>query len=282
MQPSEFKTLLSYIQQCNTAQLHKDFLPFRACNQIVGWVRPDFMKSLYHYGVYKADDHINTLPDTLTLQILGEKLIQDKIIQTMDELFDVYPSPHAKPIGQIDRAVLPSLGIIGTGVHLNGLVKKDNETHLWIAKRSPHKRLDPNKLDHIVAGGIPAGYTHQTALAKEAEEEANIPAELISKAEYTSIVTYSMLRPEGLRRDVLYCYDIWLPEKFQPTPIDGEAIGFELMKITDVYQRVCETNDFKFNINLVLIDLFLRLGIISSKSANAQMLKVGLKGKLFP
>lgn len=282
MQPVEFKTLLKYIENCNTAHLHKDFLPFRACDQIIGWVRPDFMNILYNYGVFKAEDQIDTLPKDITLETLGEKLIQDKLIQTMNELFDVYPSPYAKPIGQIDRAVLPSLGIIGTGVHLNGLVKDGDDTYLWVGTRSPHKRLDPGKLDHIVAGGIPAGYTHQTALAKEAEEEANLPSKLISKAEYSSMVTYSMMRPEGLRRDVLYCYDLWLPQDFKPSPNDGEVVSFELMNIKDVYRRVCDTNDFKFNINLVLIDLFLRLGIISSKSANAQTLKVGLRGKLFP
>lgn len=282
MQPVEFKKLLEYIEHCNTAHLHKDFLPFRACDQIIGWVRPDFMNILYNYGVFKAEDQIDTLPTDMTLEALGEKLIQDKLIQTMNELFDVYPSPYAKPIGQIDRAVLPPLGIIGTGVHLNGLVKNGDDTYLWVGTRSPHKRLDPGKLDHIVAGGIPAGYTHQTALAKEAEEEANLPSELISKAEYSSMVTYSMMRPEGLRRDVLYCYDLWLPQDFKPSPNDGEVVSFELMNIKDVYRRVCDTNDFKFNINLVLIDLFLRLGIISSKSANAQTLKVGLRGKLFP
>lgn len=282
MQPVEFKTLLEYIENCNTAHLHKDFLPFRACDQIIGWVRPDFMNILYDYGVFKAEDQIDTLPSNITLETLGKKLIQDKLIQTMNELFDVYPSPYAKPIGQIDRAVLPSLGIIGTGVHLNGLVKDGDDTYLWVGTRSPHKRLDPGKLDHIVAGGIPAGYTHQTALAKEAEEEANLPSELISKAEYSSMVTYSMIRPEGLRRDVLYCYDLWLPKDFKPSPNDGEVVSFELMNIKDIYRRVCDTNDFKFNINLVLIDLFLRLGIISSKSANAQTLKVGLRGKLFP
>lgn len=282
MQPIEFKKLLEHIEHCNTAHLHKDFLPFRACDQIIGWVRPDFMNILYDYAVFKAEDQIDTLPSDITLETLGEKLIQDKLIQTMNELFDVYPSPYAKPIGQIDRAVLPSLGIIGTGVHLNGLVKDGDDTYLWVGTRSPHKRLDPGKLDHIVAGGIPAGYTHQTALAKEADEEANLPLELISKAEYSSMVTYSMIRPEGLRRDVLYCYDLWLPQDFKPSPNDGEVVGFELMNIKDVYRRVCDTNDFKFNINLVLIDLFLRLGIISSKSANAQTLKVGLRGKLFP
>lgn len=282
MQPSEFKVLFNYIENCNTANLQQDFLPFRACDQIIGWVKPEFMQTLYHYGVFKDDDQIDTLPSTISLESLGEKLIQDKIIQTMNELFDVYPSPHAKPVGQIDRAVLPPLGIIGTGVHLNGLVKDGKDIYLWVGKRSPHKRLDPGKLDHIVAGGIPAGYTHQTALAKEAEEEANLQQELINQAQYTSMVTYSMIRPEGLRRDVLYCYDLWLPQDFKPVPNDGEVVGFELMKIEDVYRRVCDTNDFKFNINLVLIDLFLRLGIISSRSSDAQTLKVGLRGKLFP
>ncbi|CAI3930523.1 NUDIX hydrolase family protein [Commensalibacter papalotli (ex Botero et al. 2024)] len=282
MQATDFKTLLNYIEKCNTAHLHKDFLPFRANDQIIGWVKPEFINTLYQYGIFKADDQINTLPPTISLESLGQKIIQDKLVQTMNELFDVYPSPHAKPIGQIDRAVLPPLGFIGTGVHLNGLLKDGDNIYLWVAKRSPHKRLDPGKLDHIVAGGIPAGHTHQSALAKEAEEEANIPHQLIIQAQYTSMVTYSMIRPEGLRRDVLYCYDLWLPQDFIPTPNDGEVVGFELMKIEDVYRRVCDTNDFKFNINLVLIDLFLRLGVISAKSANAQILKIGLRGKLFP
>lgn len=282
MQLTEFKTLLNYIENCNTANLQQDFLPFRACGQIIGWVKPEFMKTLYHYGVFKAEDYIDTLPSDISLESLGEQLIQDKVIQTMNELFDVYPSPYAKPVGKIDRAVLPPLGIIGTGVHLNGLVKDGNDVYLWVGKRSPHKRLDPGKLDHIVAGGIPAGYTHQTALAKEAEEEANLQQKFIIQAQYVSMLTYSMIRPEGLRRDVLYCYDLWLPQDFKPTPNDGEVVGFELMKIEDVYRRVCDTNDFKFNINMVLIDLFLRLGIISSRSQNAQILKTGLRGKLFP
>ncbi|MDI2090407.1 NUDIX hydrolase [Commensalibacter oyaizuii] len=282
MQPSEFKNLLQHIQHCNTANLGQDFLPLQAHKQIIGWVRPDFMQTLYQYGVVQNQDKIDIVPPDISLEELGQRLIADQHTKTMNELFDIYPTPYAKPVGQIDRSVLPLLGMIGTGVHLNGLVKKGNDVYLWVGHRSPHKRLDPGKLDHIVAGGIPAGHTHQTALAKEAEEEANIPQDLIAQAEYTSMVTYSMIRPEGLRRDVLYCYDLWLPQDFKPTPNDGEVAGFELMKIEDAYQRVCTTNDFKFNINLVLIDLFLRLGIISKKTANAQILKTGLRGKLFP
>ena len=68
-----------------------------------------------------------------------------------------------------------------------------------------------------------------------------------------------MERPEGLRRDLLHCYDLVLPEDFVPHPQDGEVSGFELWPIEQVLERVRDTEEFKFNVNLVLIDLFLRL-----------------------
>ena len=43
------------------------------------------------------------------------------------------------------------------GVHVNGLVQSQNGPLLWVARRSTAKLLDPGKLDHIVAGGTPAG-----------------------------------------------------------------------------------------------------------------------------
>lgn len=282
MQSTEFKRLFDHIKYCNTASLQKDFLPFRAHKQIVGWVKPSFLMQLQSYGVIIETDGIYSVPASLSLQELGDQLIENKVVQSMQELFDVYPSPYAKPIGQIDRSIIPNLGFIGTGVHLNGLVKDKEDIYLWVAKRSANKRLDPGKLDHIVAGGIPSGLQHHQALIKEANEEASIPLNIIKKAEYKTMITYSMLRPEGLRRDVLYCYDLWLPKTFKPIPNDGEVESFQLMNLKEVYQRVCNTNDFKFNVNLVLIDLFFRMGIISNRTANAHLLKTGLRGKLFP
>ena len=65
-----------------------------------------------------------------------------------------------------------------------------------------------------------------------------------------------MERPEGLRRDLLHCYDLDLPEDFVPRAADGEVESFELWPIARVLQTVRDTDDFKFNVNLVLIDLF--------------------------
>ncbi len=67
-----------------------------------------------------------------------------------------------------------------------------------------------------------------------------------------------MERPEGLRRDRLHCYDLTVPEDFTPRAADGEVESFELWPIERALATVRQTDDFKFNVNLVLIDLFLR------------------------
>ncbi|MEJ1977385.1 MAG: hypothetical protein WDN49_16055 [Acetobacteraceae bacterium] len=79
---------------------------------------------------------------------------------------------------------------------------------------------------------------------------------------HRGVIHYAMEREEGLRRDMLHCYDVMLPESFTPRPVDGEVDGFELWPIARVVDTVRRTDDFKFNVNLVLIDLFVRLGLV--------------------
>ncbi len=170
--------------------------------------------------------------------------------------------PGGPVLAQIDRGAIPSFGIQAAGVHVNGLVGRRDGLHLWVARRAMDKQLDPGKLDNIVAGGVPAGLGLTETLIKEAAEEAAIPPELAAAAVQVGIIEYAMERPEGLRRDILYCYDLSLPEDFVPAATDGEVEAFELWPIARVVETVRETDDFKFNVNLVLIDLFLRLGLI--------------------
>ena len=49
---------------------------------------------------------------------------------------------------------------------------------------------------------------------------------------------------------------------FSPQAADGEVEAFELWPIARVMQTVRDTDEFKFNVNLVLIDLFRRQGLI--------------------
>ena len=146
-------------------------------------------------------------------------------------------------------------------MHVNGLVQRPDGLHLWVARRAADKALDPGKLDHLVAGGIPAGMTPHETVVKESGEEAGIPASLAATATETGLVSYTMERPEGLRRDWLICYDLFLPADFIPYAADGEVESFELWPMMRVLERVRDSDDFKFNVNLVLIDLFRRLGM---------------------
>jgi 8-oxo-dGTP pyrophosphatase MutT (NUDIX family) len=167
----------------------------------------------------------------------------------------------------LDRGALPDFGVIGVGVHLNGLVRREDGLHLWVAKRAADKKLDPGKFDNLVAGGVPAGLTPFETLMKEAEEEAALPAALSAKARLAGQFSYNMERPEGLRRDVVYTYDLDLPESFVPQPADGEVESFSLWPLARVFEAVGDGDDFKFNVNLVLIDLFIRQGLVTGADA---------------
>jgi hypothetical protein len=66
---------------------------------------------------------------------------------------------------------------------------------------------------------------------------------------------------------LVLCYDLLLPEHFQPKVHDGEVEAFELWPANHVLKAVHDTDDFKFNVNLVLIDLFIRQGLVNPTEA---------------
>ncbi|MDE2391301.1 MAG: NUDIX domain-containing protein [Rhodospirillales bacterium] len=187
------------------------------------------------------------------------------------EDFDVRATPEGEVLAVLDRGALPSFGVIGVGVHLNGLVRKPDGLHLWVAKRAANKKLDPGKLDHLVAGGVPAGHSPFAALLKEAGEEAGLDETTAAQAREVARFRYNMERPEGLRRDLVYAYDLELPGDFTPKPMDGEVEGFMLWPLEQVKQELLTSDAFKFNVVLVLADLLLRQGLFTP--GEAEMLR---------
>jgi 8-oxo-dGTP pyrophosphatase MutT (NUDIX family) len=165
------------------------------------------------------------------------------------------------PIFRLDRGAVPFFGTRAYGVHLNGY-RRDGGLRLWIGRRAPDKRVSPNKLDNIVAGGIGNGHGIAATLFKEAEEEGGVPAALVERAVPVGAVSYCMQTELGIRDDVLYVYDLELPADFVPVNSDGEIVHFALMPAADVVERVRTTDDFKFNVNLVILDFALRHGLI--------------------
>ena len=77
-----------------------------------------------------------------------------------------------------------------------------------------------------------------------------------------------MERAEGLRRDVIYAYDLELPEDFQPAPGRWRGRAFRSSGPCPACCNVlATTDDFKFNVALVLIDLLIRFGVIEGEAA---------------
>jgi 8-oxo-dGTP pyrophosphatase MutT (NUDIX family) len=232
-------------------------------------VRPALTRALAAFPQVAAADGKVVLQDGASLAGIARSLAAQGHYRWRNEAFDVRATPDGPALGQIDRGAIPSFGVVAAGVHVNGLVHRSDGLHVWIARRAADKLLDPGKLDHITAGGVPAGLTPAQTLLKEAAEEAAIPAVLASRARLVITIGYAMERPEGLRRDRLYCYDLDLPADFTPLAADGEVASFELWPIARVFQTVRDTDAFKFNVNLVLIDLFLREGLIPDGDAAA-------------
>jgi 8-oxo-dGTP pyrophosphatase MutT (NUDIX family) len=258
--------LLAHIAACHSAKLPGDRLPFYIGAAQAGYVKPDFAAVLA-----RVSAEITLHPDRVTLAASSAGQLNEIAAaagsRQRSEDFDVRAEPEGPVVALLDRGALPDFGVIGVGAHLNGLVQKPDGLHLWVAKRAADKKLDPGKLDHLVAGGVPAGLTPFETLLKEGEEEANLPAKLMRAAKPACRLRYNMERPEGLRRDLLYAYDLVLPEDFTPHPNDGEVESFDLWPLARVLETVSRTDDFKFNVNLVLIDLLIRHGLITGPAA---------------
>ncbi len=255
--------LARHFDACNNATLPGDRIAFAVGASQVGWVRPELARALGGFPTITVAPRRVTLAADAAgeLHAIGRALAEQGFCRWRGEAFDVRAGGDEPALATLDRGALPVFGVLGCGVHVNGLVRRADGLHLWVARRAADRALDPGKLDHLVAGGIPSGMTPRETVVKEAAEEAGVPAALAATAVETGLVSYNMERPEGLRRDWLVCYDLFLPEDFLPHAADGEVQSFELWPVGQVLERVRDSDDFKFNVNLVLIDLFRRLGI---------------------
>ena len=74
---------------------------------------------------------------------------------------------------------------IAHAVHINGLAVTEEGLCFWIARRSPHKAVDPNKLDTLVGGGISAGEQIWEAAKREGREEAGLTDAVLNRLQYT-------------------------------------------------------------------------------------------------
>ena len=266
------ETLLRHLATLNDARLPGERVAFLIGAEQVGWLKPDLAAALAGFDAVHRGPAGVVLDDPAALHGIASELARAGHMRFRREAFDVRAAPDGPVLATIDRGALPAFGIEAQGIHLDGLVRRPGTTgpdglHIWIARRSRTKALDPGKLDHIVAGGIPAGLGPDEALVKEAAEEAAMPEALARRAVRTGAIRYAMERPEGLRRDLLHCYEVELPEEFVPRASDGEVESFALYPLAEIAAAIRGSGDFKFNVSAVLAALMLRHGLYAGADA---------------
>ena len=172
------------------------------------------------------------------------------------ESYAVVEAWGAAEVLRIERAAAPLLGVRVFGVHVNGWVRGPRGPLLWVGRRSRDKPTSPGKL---------AGLSLRENLAKEAMEEAGVPAELVARAVAVAPFSYRLLTPEGLRDDTLFVFDLELPADFVPQPNDGEVEQFRLLPADEVRERLRTTEEFKHNVGPCILGFLLRQGVVGAR-----------------
>jgi 8-oxo-dGTP pyrophosphatase MutT (NUDIX family) len=259
-----------HIRSCNTYD-PAHTIPLFAGSDRIGLLRRDNAEMLLRFPeIFAVEDDAARLlvrgdvekVSQVVESVVDALVAENRVPKWRNETFDVAPRWGAPPIFRLDRGAVPFFGTRAYGVHLNGYRRAENTILLWVGKRAPDKRVAPDKLDNLVAGGVGNGHSLEETLVKEGEEEASIPAGLTKSAIPAGAVSYCMETKLGIRDDVLFVYDLEMPADFVPKNQDGEIVDFSLMPALAVLERIRTTDDFKFNVNLVMLDFALRHGVL--------------------
>ncbi len=262
------------------------YLPFRIAGHEVGSIRPAFARELEAFpavfrvaadGVFLADGLKEPAARTEAVEGALRHLADKGLVPNWTgERYRVATAFSASPLFAIERAAVPLLGVRAYGVHVNGFVRDRKGIRMWIGKRAMDRAVAPGRFDQIVAGGQPAGLSVYENLIKECGEEASIPPALAEKARPVGAIYYTVARPEGLRRDLLFVHDLELPADFTPVNSDGEIESFRLLSLDEVAAIVARGEEFKFNCALVVIDFLIRHGMIAADDPDYGALIAGM------
>ena len=246
--------------------------PFVVADHVVGWVTPERAQRLARWPqLFRRSDHALELAASLdTPEARAQALLavartlaaEGALTAWRDERYTVAASPGQKTLFELERAAARYFGIHTFAAHANGLTGDEDRWRMWLARRSPVKAIDPGLLDNLVGGGIAAGSDAAATLVKEAWEEAGIVETLSHRAQRAGSVNICRATSDGLQRETIYVYDLWLPADFAPVNQDGEALEHRLYAPEDVL-GVLATDDITADASLVIVDFLIRRGPIA-------------------
>jgi 8-oxo-dGTP pyrophosphatase MutT (NUDIX family) len=277
------------LEACNRFDPER-FLPLLLEGRRVGFVRRDNARSLEAFPrIFRVSTDAITLADTIhgpeaateALSEATDALIRAGAVKRRrNERFAITDGWGGPLLFELDRGMVEFFGVPAYAVQLNGWQPGDDGPDFWIAKRAKTKATFPGKLDNMVAGGIGAGYNARQTLLKEAGEEAGVPEALAMRAQATGAIRFRTEMAEGMRDEVLFIYDLQVPADFTPRNMDGEVEDFRLLSVKECLRLVRETDQFMYDVNLVVIDFGLRHGLLTPEEPGYLALVDGLRGGL--
>ena len=199
--------------------------------------------------------------------------IEEKVFRTLDFTHNEnFPILGAKYPVHMERFAGDLFGITARGAHMTVYTKtKDGEMKIWVPRRNANMFTYPNKLDTTVAGGVAASETPLQNIIREAQEEASLPKDLVApNVKSAGVLTY-MSSFDGIPGgketyvcpDIVYVYDLEVGRHVTPKPEDGEVKEFNLLSVEQVKEALSK-DEFKTNSAVVMLDFFIRHGIITA------------------
>lgn len=242
----------------------------------MGWIHQHHIDALLPWeGRYFLWDkntrivHLN--PHLQTQEVISRAL--DEVVITLqqknmigdwsDERFGVDAGCYQHPLATIKRVATGFFGITTYGTHLNGLVKREDEWFVWLAKRASYDGFEAGKWDNMAAGGLPIQYTPIENMIIEAGEEAKLPRAMSETMVPVGSIAYTKEYQEQLHPDVMFCFDVLLPEDFIPQADGQEIQSFELVSAKQLLIMLERQAPIKFNSSLVMIDTLIRHHVIT-------------------
>lgn len=187
----------------------------------------------------------------------------DKVFAWRDELLPVVPftdTQRTTVLGKIERAMCRPFALNTFAVHLNPFTE---DGRLWVGQRSFKKAIGPGYWDNCAAGMVPLGESFESAMDREAWEEAGIAP---SSLNLRYIGSHLISRPvrEGWMQENTIMYTSVVRDDFLPHNIDGEVAQFELLDAETVIQRI-EKGLFTFESSLSVLLAIAELNGLSAK-----------------
>ncbi|HQR78293.1 MAG TPA: DUF4743 domain-containing protein [Burkholderiaceae bacterium] len=239
--------------------------PFVVGGHTAGWAQPDVASFLAQHAagftevngaLLLVDDGLDTAARSALLFEAALRLRDAGLIRGWrDEQLALRADASTEVLATVERAACRALGITTEAVHLNAYA--DDGT-LVVARRAPHKPIDPDRWDNLVGGMVPAGETLEQALEREAWEEAGLELDRIEVHHGRSFHVRRPV-PEGYQSERIHVYDATLGPDASCANQDGEVAAIAHRSIADVVAAI-EADDFTLEAALATLESLTRRG----------------------